>query len=131
MIRMQAEEYRALGAEVSHLSDVLRRNLTRLRAEAPAVAASAVAMMAEARALGRAHKGESCRAKLKSCEQLLQSVLKQEQNSGVHVAAPIQPDAENWRAQSERHSIAVVNESLRIRPPHLSVTSADAWRSRG
>lgn len=93
------------------------------------MAASAVAMMTEVRALGRAHKGESCRAKLNLCEQLLQSVLKQEQKSGVSFAAPIQPDAGNWRAPSERQPIAIVNESLRIRPPHLSVTSADAWRS--
>ena len=94
------------------------------------MAASAVAMMAEARALGRAHKGESCRAKLKLCEQLLQSVLKQEQKSGVHVAGPTQPDAVNWRAPFERKPIAIVNEPLRIRSSLLSVTSADAWRSR-
>lgn len=73
---MEVDDHRALGADVTYLSDVLRRNLAQLRAEAPETAASAVAMIAEARALGRAQRAEECRATLKECERLLQPLIK-------------------------------------------------------
>lgn len=139
VIYMKADEYCALGADVSHLSGVLRRHLNRLRAEAPEVAASAVAMMAEARALGRAYRVEDCRATLRRCEQLIQCVLKQESVSEATVAGASRPPDVTRRTVPERKLSAIVNEPLERdaaaaqpvrRPSTLSVTWADAWMSR-